>query len=171
MQWLAETGALRIPEVIAAEPEFLALELLESKTRKPDFDEDLGRGLASLHKYPADSPGLDFDNFIGPLPQTNTPCESWPEFYAEQRLRPRLEECFRSGVAPDDWRRRFEEVFRRLPDLIPDEPMSRLHGDLWGGNLLAGPQGEPCLIDPAVYVVHGSSDKSGVKSGSLAEPL
>ncbi len=36
--------------------------------------------------------------------------------------------------------------------------MSRLHGDLWGGNLLVGPRGEPCLIDPAVYAGHREVD-------------
>jgi fructosamine-3-kinase len=33
-----------------------------------------------------------------------------------------------------------------------------LHGDLWGGNLLTGPHGEPCLIDPAAYAGHREVD-------------
>ncbi len=114
--------------------------------------------MAALHRYPAEAPGLDHDNFIGPLPQPNRPCDSWPEFYAERRLRPRLEEALSGGKAPPRWRARFEDLFRALADLIPDEPMSRLHGDLWGGNLLVGPRGEPCLIDPAVYAGHREVD-------------
>jgi fructosamine-3-kinase len=33
-----------------------------------------------------------------------------------------------------------------------------LHGDLWTGNYYSGPQGEPVLIDPAVYVGAGDVD-------------
>jgi fructosamine-3-kinase len=158
LTWLAETNTLRIPQVVFAEKTFLALEFLESAPRLANFDQELGRGLAKLHQFSAGRPGLDHDNFIGPLPQPNTPCDSWAEFYAERRLRPRLEEALKSGKAPGGWHLRFEELFRKLPDLIPEEPMSRLHGDLWGGNLMAGPRGEPCLIDPAVYVGHREVD-------------
>jgi fructosamine-3-kinase len=163
LEWLAETKALRIPEVIAAEEDFLALEFLESGSKRVKFDEELGRGLADLHRFSAGAPGWDFDNFIGPLPQANERTESWAEFYAEQRLRPRFEAAIRSGVAPGKWRSRFENLFERLPALVGDEPMSRLHGDLWGGNLLVGPNGEPCLIDPAVYVGHREVDLAMMK--------
>ena len=37
-------------------------------------------------------------------------------------------------------------------------PVHLLHGDLWGGNAFPGPEGEPVLIDPAVYFGHGEVD-------------
>ena len=40
----------------------------------------------------------------------------------------------------------------------PPEPPARLHGDLWGGNLLCDDRGAPCLIDPAVYGGHREID-------------
>jgi fructosamine-3-kinase len=47
----------------------------------------------------------------------------------------------------------------RMETLVgPSEPAARLHGDLWGGNLMVGPKGEPCLIDPAVYGGHREMD-------------
>ena len=158
LKWLAETDSLRLPEVVAAEPTFLALELLEPGPRQKDFDKQLGEGLAKMHKASASEPGLDHDNFIGPLPQPNDTRNSWPEFYAEQRLRPRVLEAVQSGIAPQSWEQKFEKLFQKLPQIIPDEPYSRLHGDLWGGNLHTGPNGEPCLIDPAVYVGHREVD-------------
>ena len=33
-----------------------------------------------------------------------------------------------------------------------------IHGELWGGNLLSGTQGEPALIDPAVYYGHREAE-------------
>ena len=35
---------------------------------------------------------------------------------------------------------------------------SLLHGDLWGGNFVTGPDGYAWLIDPAVYVGHAEAD-------------
>ena len=56
-------------------------------------------------------------------------------------------------------RRGFERLFARLGELVgPEEPPSRLHGDLWGGNLHTDDAGAPCLIDPAVYGGHREVD-------------
>lgn len=163
LEWLAETKTLRLPKVVAAHRCFLALEYLESGRRVAGFEDQLGRGLAALHKYPAEAPGWDQDNFIGPLPQPNETCESWVEFLIERRLKPRLQEAVQMGKAPSRWADRFQRLFAQLPTIIPEEPLSRLHGDLWGGNLHVGPQGEPCLIDPAVYVGHREVDLAMMK--------
>ena len=56
-------------------------------------------------------------------------------------------------------RRLFDALQRALPDLVgPAEPPSRLHGDLWSGNLHVDERGTPCLIDPAVYGGHREID-------------
>ena len=56
-------------------------------------------------------------------------------------------------------RRGFERLFAALDDLVgPAEPPARLHGDLWGGNLLCDDAGAPCLCDPAVYGGHREID-------------
>lgn len=159
--WLGEARALRLPEVIAVgelEPGFLALEYLEPGTPRRGFDEELGRGLACLHQTPAASFGLDHDNFIGPLPQRNSPRTSWVEFFVEQRLEPQLALALTSGAGRPRWSARFSALYRRLSGWVPEEPPQRLHGDLWGGNLHVGPEGEPCLIDPAAHAGHREVD-------------
>ena len=52
-----------------------------------------------------------------------------------------------------------ERVCARIESLAgPAEPVARLHGDLWSGNLLAGADGQPWLIDPAAYGGHREVD-------------
>jgi fructosamine-3-kinase len=147
LRWLGEPGALRVPEVLEATDEWLALEWLEPGG---GFDEEeLGRGLAMVHAAGADRfgevprPPLR----IGPLAFSNDPAPDWPAFYAERLLLP-LADHFPS----------VRRVCERIHDLAgPDEPPARLHGDLWSGNVLAS-GGRPCLIDPAAYGGHREVD-------------
>lgn len=162
LAWLAQAGALRVPKVLAVgegEPAFLALEFLSSARRRRGFDEELGRGLAALHRARPESFGFREDNFIGRLAQSNRPHARWVDFYREERLLPQLELAERARRATSKLRQGFERLFSRLEELLgPEEPPARLHGDLWGGNLHVGPEGEPCLIDPAVYGGHREID-------------
>jgi fructosamine-3-kinase len=150
--WLRETQALRIPAVRAVHQDFLVLEWIEARPRCRDFEERFGRGLAALHRAGAASFGLAEDNFIGPLPQANAVRDSWADFYREQRLSPLLVRASARGLVDATLRKRFEQLFAGLAELVgPAEPPSRLHGDLWSGNVLADEHGHPVLIDPAVY--------------------
>jgi fructosamine-3-kinase len=162
--WLGEAGALRTPNVVAvAAPEdaqqFLVLELVATGAPARDFDEKLGRGLAALHRHGAPGFGLDHDNFIGWLPQANSTSKTWVEFYRARRLEAQLRRAADEGRATSRMRKDFERLFGVLEDLLgPAEPPARLHGDLWGGNLLCDDRGAPCLIDPAVYGGHREID-------------
>jgi fructosamine-3-kinase len=168
LAWLAGAQALRVPAVIAASaegtrdgagPQFLVLELVTSGAPAPDFDERLGRGLAALHRAGAPGFGLDHDNFIGRLAQDNTPAPAWAPFYRARRLEAQLELAVDGGLASARMRRGFERLWGALEGLVgPPEAPARLHGDLWGGNLLCDQRGHPCLIDPAVYGGHREVD-------------
>ena len=165
LAWLREARALRIPEVLAVSeaseggPHFLALEHIESRPETAGFDESLGRGLAALHRFGAPSFGLDHDNFIGSLEQSNQPRPTWHAFYREQRLEPQLRRATHRALIDPQVRHDFNRLFDRLESLVgPAEMPCRLHGDLWGGNLHTDDHGAPCLIDPAVYGGHREVD-------------
>jgi protein-ribulosamine 3-kinase len=163
LAWLAEAAAIRLPEVLgvggAEEPPYLALELVQAGARRPGFDEELGRSLAALHRFGAPRFGLDHDNFIGSLPQSNRPASRWVDFFRTERLGPKLALAVRSGRADAAMQRGFERLFARLSELAgPEEPPARLHGDLWAGNLHVDATGAPCLIDPAAYAGHREMD-------------
>ncbi|HET9931848.1 MAG TPA: fructosamine kinase family protein [Polyangiaceae bacterium] len=164
LAWLSEASALRIPNVVAvSDPDepvsYLVLEYIEPGRPARDFDQALARGLAKLHRAGGERLGLDHDNFIGSLPQSNAAAPSWAEFYVSRRLAPLLERAAATGKASYAMRRGFERLFSVLPGLVgPEEPPSRLHGDLWSGNLHVAEDGAPCLIDPAVYAGHREMD-------------
>ena len=162
LRWLAEADVIRIPRVLAVSddrPAFLALELLVPAKRGPDFDEALGRSLAALHAFGAPSFGLDHDNFIGRLAQSNVVADDWPTFYWASRLEPQLRLATDRGLIDEGTRSSFDTLRRVLPERVgPEEPPSRLHGDLWGGNLHVDEAGRACLIDPAVYGGHREID-------------
>jgi fructosamine-3-kinase len=172
LAWLAEAGALRVPRVLAVSgadpagadaPPFLVLERIAPARRRDDFDDRLGRGLAALHRFGAAAFGLDHDNFIGRLPQSNRPLAAaptaWAEFYRSRRIEPQLRMATDQGLASPRMRRDGERVLALMEDLVgPNEPPARLHGDLWGGNLLVDERGEPVLIDPAAYAGHREVD-------------
>jgi fructosamine-3-kinase len=146
-----------VPGVVAVADDFLALEWVASRGRAPGFDAELGRGLAQLHRLGADGFGVEGPTFIGTLEVPNGAAGDWPAFYGEQRLAPLLR--FAAGALPDGAAARVERVIDRLDDLCGDrEPPARLHGDLWSGNVMAGPSGEPWLVDPAAYGGHREID-------------
>jgi len=164
---LSEAGEIRIPAVIAlgeaegACPAYLALEWIETDGSATDATmEDFGARLAALHRHTTSQHGLERDNFIGLLPQRNTPDPAWSAFYRDQRIRPQMEMARQRGLLPKRREDLLTRLIERLPDLLDDTAIqpALLHGDLWGGNYLVDDQGEAVLIDPAVYYGHREMD-------------
>jgi fructosamine-3-kinase len=178
LAWLAEARALRVPEVLGVAAAdsgsaFLLLELLVSGRRVRDFDARLGQGLAALHRFGAPAFGLDHDNFVGSLPQSNRICPSWTEFYRDRRLLPLLERARQRGLLDSSIDARLERLLSRLEVWVgPCEPPARLHGDLWGGNLHVDELGHPALLDPSVYGGHREIDLAMMRLfGGFGEPV
>lgn len=159
---ISSTNTLRTPEVLGLEPldegACLLLEFVPTGPGAPQAHEALGRGLAQLHSLPAPHFGWAGPNYIGPLPQRNTPETDWATFYARHRLEPQYAMAARGGWLqpadiPDTGR-----ILEHIAPMMPEIKPSLLHGDLWGGNYLISEQGTPLLIDPAAYYGHAEVD-------------
>jgi len=159
---LQSASQLRIPYVkftdTAGDYSFLVLEYLEQAPPETNFWENFANGLAKLHKTSADYFGLDHDNYIGSLPQSNHKKDKWIDFFIEERLAIQLKRARNSHLIDSGVLSASERLFKRLNEFIPEEPSALIHGDLWGGNFMIGNKGEACLIDPAVYFGHREMD-------------
>ena len=167
LAFIRETGMVRSPEVLALGTDgsisFLLLEYLRSGSRSRAASEELGHGLANMHLYPTGTfvkggrYGALHDHLLGSGIQDNTPMDSWPQFFAEKRLRPQFEKAgswFDAGTMRD-----IDRFLLRMDRYLPEpERPSLLHGDLWSGNYMIDEESHPWLIDPAAYVGHSEAD-------------
>jgi fructosamine-3-kinase len=148
---LVVQGAPRVPSPLLADQEFLLMEDLSPAPREQGYWGHFGRQLAALHSHTHEAFGFERDNYIGSTPQRNPWTEDGHRFFGQHRLRFQARLATRRGRLSRRDLERVEALADRLEDLIPDQPASLIHGDLWLGNAITDDQGEPALIDPAAH--------------------
>lgn len=168
LAWLAEPGALAVPAVVELAKDHLVLERVTQVAPTASAADALGRGLAAVHRagaphHGAPPAGWLGDGFIATLPLPHRLVDDgsgWGSFYAAARLAPYLRLARENGAIDDAGARTLDRVCARLTDgslSLPAERPARLHGDLWGGNVLWSPTG-PVVIDPAAHGGHRETD-------------
>ncbi|MGA3014541.1 MAG: fructosamine kinase family protein [Bacteroidales bacterium] len=157
---LKSAGEIQVPEVyytgITASFAYILMEYIDQGRKHPSFMQDFGHSLARLHKHSSACFGLEIDNYMGSLPQVNKKHSTWNEFFIEERLKKQVS-LGKEYFSPGDLRA-FENLYRKLDELLIVEPPALIHGDLWGGNYMVAHNGKACLIDPAVYYGHREVD-------------
>jgi fructosamine-3-kinase len=159
LRWLAAAGGASVVEPLEVDDDRIVLPRLTQVAPSPAAAESFGRGLAATHRagapwFGAPPPGVSGSGFIAelPLPMAE-PSPPWGEFYAGARLRP---------YADGAWSASLDAVCARLAAgdeslTGPPEPPSRLHGDLWSGNVVWTAAGG-VLVDPAAHGGHRETD-------------
>jgi len=140
-----------VPTPYSHGADFLLMEDLKPAPRKRNYWASFGRQLAELHNQTAQWFGFFEDNYIGSTPQPNDETEDGYEFYAQQRLLYQANLANQRGYLGQQERKQIESVAAQLRVLIPEQPPSLLHGDLWSGNATTDSGGNPAIIDPAVH--------------------
>ncbi len=149
---IAASGA-PAPRVLAASNGILVIEAMPADGGLSSAWESLGQALTTLHASKGNACGWSEDYSFGTVAIENGWMKSWPDFWAERRLLPSCPHVA-STLA-----RRIEALSADLRNRLPEMPApSLLHGDLWGGNILASGNRITALIDPACYYGHGEVD-------------
>ena len=164
---LRQTGTIGVPQALAIGTDeaqgaaFFLMEYLDTSSKVSGYWEVFGRELAALHRtdassYTADRNlpfGFRTDNYIGASPQCNTPKKSWIAFFRECRLLPQIRMA--EGYLDSNARKQCDKLLEHLDAwLVEPELPSLIHGDLWSGNAVCGPDGKAWILDPAAYVGH-----------------
>lgn len=171
LRWLAQataSGGAAVGQVLDVDDTSMVLVRIDPVAPSLEQVEDLGRSLANTHAagaaaYGAPPDGWEGDGFLGPLsellPLRLTPRPDWGPFYAEQRIRATLRLGRDRGRYDRADSRLFEEVAARVAsgELADEEAPSRIHGDLWSGNVMWSRSGA-VLIDPAAHGGHRETD-------------
>lgn len=162
LELMARVGEARVPAVVGqgewANVSWLALDYIEPASATESSMEHLGCMLATMHRATQPSFGLDHNNYMGSLPQSNRTHDTWPEFYVQERLTPQIRIARDQGALSTADLSAFDHLCRQIPELVPVEPPALVHGDLWSGNYLTDPGRTPWLIDPAVAFNHRETD-------------
>jgi protein-ribulosamine 3-kinase len=151
LQALQIPGGPRLPRVYGCAEGWILLEWLSSGARDMRFGNALGEQLARLHSATSPAFGFAHDNYLGTTLQPNRWSQDGYEFFAEQRLEHQARLARQRGLLSGEESQSVDRIANRLARLIPVQPPSLLHGDLWCGNAIVGPAREPVLVDPAAH--------------------
>lgn len=162
LEALNKSGQISVAKPLAlgknAQRAFLVLAIIDEGRPTQTFWSDFGQRFAALHLHTrGEQFGWHHDYPLGRIAERNTPHTDWVDFFRESRLVPQL------ALAKDHLGSKLmdkaEQILAKLETLIAPPPYPQLvHGDLWSGNFMVNVDGQPILIDPAVYYGHGEAD-------------
>ena len=153
LEYLREPGGLPVPDVLfASETLLLMSELPAGGGLNASAQAHAADLLAALHGVTRDRFGFDTDTVIGGLRQPNPETAAWIDFFRDHRLLYMGGEAVGAGRLPGRAMRRLEKLAGRLATWIEEpDAASLIHGDMWGGNVLARQGRITGFVDPAIY--------------------
>lgn len=161
-----EDDGCPVPWVRDVGTDRLTLDFVVTTTPSPQAARTFGTQLARTHKAGADAfgelPPQADQPFIADIPLPAGIWETFGSFYAQARIRPLSQRAQdQSAITRAEY-----AILERLADALetensrligPAEPIARLHGDLWSGNVLWRRR-DCVLIDPSAHGGHREAD-------------
>ncbi|WAA11005.1 fructosamine kinase family protein [Fervidibacillus albus] len=158
LETIRSTNTISVPSCFGVKETendgFFVMEWISGEKTK-DTPILLGNQVAQMHQTIGPAFGFEQNNYIGMIVQKNGWFSNWIEYFRDNRLLPQITAVEKANLIPIELRKKADELLENLDRWIPnDVSPSLLHGDLWGGNWIAGKNGIPYLIDPAVFYGH-----------------
>ncbi|WP_307807451.1 fructosamine kinase family protein [Naasia sp. SYSU D00948] len=165
LEWLREARGARVVRVLGVSDDGIELEALSHARPTATAARAFGAALARTHDAGAASFGAPPDGWAGPcfLGRQELPVSSgerpWGEFYASDRVLFYLDRAERRGHVTSDEAALVRRACERIAsgEFDDGDRPSRLHGDLWNGNVVWTAEGA-VLIDPAAHGGHRETD-------------
>jgi fructosamine-3-kinase len=153
LRYLADHSELPVPTVLHGDDSLLLMTFIDGTGQINAKAEIHAADLvASLHGVSAKNYGFERDTVIGGLHQPNPRSNSWLDFFTAHRLLEMADQGLVAGRLPKEIKKRIEAFAGKLDKWLvePTRP-SLIHGDMWGGNVLAANGRITGFIDPAIY--------------------
>lgn len=161
-----EEDGCPVPWVRDVGTDRLTLDFITTTTPTSEAARTFGTQLARTHRSGADFfgelPPHTKQPFIADIPLPKGTWETFGSFYSQARIRPLAQQAqAKKAISRTDY-----AILEELADALetedsrlmgPAEPIARLHGDLWSGNVLWRRR-DCVLIDPSAHGGHRESD-------------
>ena len=146
-------AGLPVPQVIAQNGKGLVMQFLPEERATFDHWTRVGTALRALHDVQSSAYGWEEEYALGRVHIPGGLWASWPDYWGEMRIGAKL------SSLPRDIAARIETLLGELSQRLPERPAaSLLHGDLWQGNIVFGPDATVHFIDPACSYGHAEVD-------------
>ena len=154
------SSSIPTPKILGYSEKFLLLEWIET-SHNDNYQAEVGKILANLHKRTNKYFGFNYDNTIGEMPQynaVNQSITSWSYFFWEYRLSFQIKYALQNNLISHKEYKKLLLIKSKIEHLLDNliKP-SLLHGDLWSGNVINGKNG-PVFIDTSCYYGHHEAD-------------
>lgn len=163
LAWLRDGGGT-VVDVRGFGPTHIDLARLVPSSPTRDAARRFGAELAAMHdagarRFGCPPDGFAGQMFIGSRPMSSIEHASWGSFYVAERVLPYLRVAVVNGNISESGAVEVERVCAAIADGMFDdeEPPSRIHGDLWTGNVVWTASGA-VMIDPAAHGGHRETD-------------
>lgn len=170
LEWLRhahqDNNGCPVPWVRDVGTDHLTLDFIPTTTPSSPAARSFGAQLARTHQSGADAfgqlPPNSTHSFIADLPLPEGNWETFGSFYAQARIRPLAGQARDVNAITKAELRVLDELSEALETedsrlIGPPDPIARVHGDLWSGNVLWRKH-DCVLIDPSAHGGHRESD-------------
>ena len=160
LQWLGEAAkGVPVARLLAVGDTSITLERLRPVSPQAEQARTFGARLAQTHRAGAGVWGsTQGDGFIGPLPLPNGPFSTWAELWWAGRVEPYLRAATDQRLLTATDAVQVESLVQSHATRVPDESPSRVHGDLWSGNVVWTAHGAVLIDGGAAHGGHREAD-------------